>query len=67
VWHVGNGSQIRICKDKWIPQPTTYRAHSSPQLLDPDAIVDKLINKDTKWWDLSVLKSNFDKEKVQMI
>jgi hypothetical protein len=67
VWRVGNGSQIRIWKDRWIPQPTTYRVRSSPQLLDLDATANMLINKDTKWWDLSMLESNFNKEEIQLI
>jgi hypothetical protein len=67
VWHVGNGLQVRIWKDHWIPQPITYRIHSTPQLLDLDATMDNLIDKDTKWWDSTVLENLFDKEEVQLI
>jgi hypothetical protein len=67
VWRVGNGSQIRIWKDRWIPKPTTFRIQSTPRVLDEEATVDNLIDKDTKWWDPVVLGNLFEKEEVQMI
>jgi hypothetical protein len=59
--------QVRIWKDRWIPQPTTYQIHSTPRMLDVEATVYHLIDKDTKWWDTMLLESLFDKEEVRLI
>lgn len=67
VWQVGNGKQVRIWNDSWIPQPTMYQIHSIPRLLYVEATVDHLIDKDTKWWDTMLLENLFDKEEVRLI
>ena len=67
IWRVGNGAQICIWKDKWLPQRMTYMIHSSPIGLHPQATVSALINEDTRWWDSSLLDSMFSKEEVSIV
>lgn len=45
-WLVGNGRRIEIWKDKWIPNPTTFKVVSPQFVLDPDAKVSELINEE---------------------
>jgi hypothetical protein len=59
VWWVGNGGKTWIWKDKWLPNPSTFRVISSLRLLDPDATVSKLIDEDSKWWNIPLLENIF--------
>ncbi|CAL8078874.1 unnamed protein product [Prunus armeniaca] len=27
-WHIGNGQQVRICLDNWVPKPSTFKIYS---------------------------------------
>jgi hypothetical protein len=67
IWRVGNGSSVRIWKDKWLPLPSTYMVHSPPVLLEPNATVGDLIDSDTKWWDISLLERMFTEEEIKAI
>ena len=67
IWRVGNGEQVQIWKDKWLPQPSTYMVQSPPVLLYPNALVSELIDKDTQWWKLNILENLFLKEEIQLI
>lgn len=64
VWRVGNGKTIRICKDRWLPSPTTYMAHSPPSILDHNATISRLIDEDTKWWNYAMLEQIFSWEEI---
>ena len=68
IWRVGNGTQIRIWKDKWIPRGRLiYMIQSPPTVLHPEATVSTLIDEDTRWWDSPLLDNIFSKEEVQLI
>jgi hypothetical protein len=67
IWKVGNGTKIQIWKDRWLPNPTNFRINSPLLLLDPDATVSELLEKNTKWWNNQLLISIFSPEEVQMI
>ena len=58
---------MRIWKDKWLPQPATYMIQSPPLLLDLNALVCELIDSNTKWWNLPMLKNLFSEEEVNLI
>jgi hypothetical protein len=64
---VGNGRSIKIWKDKWLPNPSTYRICSPPSVLDPNATVSELLDRETKWWNYQLVESIFSPEEVQMI
>jgi hypothetical protein len=57
---------VQIWKDKWLLQPTTYMIQSPPMLLDSNALVCELIDRDTKWWNLPMLKNLFAEEEVNL-
>jgi hypothetical protein len=67
LWWIGNGSKVRIWKDKWLPCPSTFMVQSWPFLLDPNATVSELIDGETHWWKVSLLEKLFTKEGAQMI
>jgi hypothetical protein len=67
IWRVGNGSSIRIWKDKWLPSPNTYSICSAPVVLDSVATVNELIDGETKWWNTRLLEVVFSSEDVKLI
>jgi hypothetical protein len=49
VWRVGNGCKIRIWKDRWLLNPSTYCIFSPPSILDPNATISELLKGEPKW------------------
>jgi ribonuclease HI len=67
IWRIGNGSGVRIWKDKWLPRSSTFMIQSQPVILDPNATVKELIDGATNWWKIPLLEQLFTKEEVQLI
>lgn len=66
IWRVGNGQQINIWRDTWVPhgvtrQPVTPRGRNLIQH------VDELIDPGTETWDLQLLSQTFREEDVKVI
>lgn len=68
-WRVGNGSSIRVLKDKWIPNhPTNKVIHSiGVEEEDMDWLVAELIDPDLNWWNRDFISSKFHKDDVDAI
>ncbi|KAK2633819.1 hypothetical protein Ddye_028611 [Dipteronia dyeriana] len=66
-WRVGDGSKIRIYKDRWILRPSTFKP-ISPQssLLTEDAIVNQLLTLSGSW-EVNLLNSTFREEDVTVV
>ena len=58
-WRVGNGNNIRIWGDKWLPSSSTYRVASPRQFLHQDTRVSELIDYAEASWKLDVLDALF--------
>jgi hypothetical protein len=67
VWRVGNGAKIRIWEDKWLPTPTAYKVQSPLAILAPSAKVCELIERERKWWNISLLEQIFSPDEVKKI
>ena len=64
---MGNGKRIHIWEDRWLPTPTTYRV-TSPQLdFGIFPMVSSLIDEDTKWWRMDLVRSIFLPHKAASI
>ena len=50
-WRLGDGQSIRIFIDKWLPSGDGKISSSSGEL-HPEAIVSKLINTSSGWWNI---------------
>jgi hypothetical protein len=66
-WRVGNGESIRIWEDKWLPSPSTPKITSPVSVLEVDARVSSLIDLDSGWWDIQLLRSIFSQGEVDLI
>ena len=67
IWRVGDGTSIKIWKDRCVPTPISYGIQSSIRLLDQDARVSMLINSETRWWNIELVREIFCKEEVDTI
>ncbi|KAK0584046.1 hypothetical protein LWI29_006910 [Acer saccharum] len=52
-WVVGNGKNIRVFQDKWIPRPSSFRTITP----DPggEIRVADLLSRNLRWWDIDKL------------
>lgn len=66
-WRMGNGSDIRIWGDKWLPSPSTFKVVSPRQFLHQDTRVSKLIDYATASWKFSILDVLFLLHEAEMI
>ena len=56
---MGNGKQIHIWEDRWLPTPSTYKV-ISPQIQNFEfPMVSSLIDPNTRWWKAEVLHATF--------
>ncbi|XP_028117729.1 uncharacterized protein LOC114315309 [Camellia sinensis] len=66
-WRVGNGAQIRIWQDKWVPRPFSFKICTPPSHLDVNAKVSALIDHDVGNWDEGVLGACFPPSEIEII
>jgi hypothetical protein len=67
LWRVGNGSSIRIWKDKWLPSTSSHLVHSPVGALGQEATVSQLIDRESGCWIPNVVIENFRKEEAEAI
>lgn len=58
-WRVGNGDNIQIWRDKWIPTPSSFQVQSPVEGLHPDAKVSCLINPNSGGWNVPLIQRSF--------
>ena len=64
-WHVGDGENIKIWGEKWLPSVQTPAVHG-PLMADlQNAKVSSLINPITRQWNYSVLHNTFSAEESE--
>jgi len=67
IWRIGDGRNVHIWRDKWIPTPSTFAIQSPRKVLSEDAKVCALFNNDSKWWDENLLNLIFGTEEANVI
>jgi hypothetical protein len=67
VWRVGDGRNIKIWGDKWLPSLSTHAVQTPVRILDFEAKVCDLIDSDTNWWNISLIKEIFREEEMELI
>lgn len=66
VWRVGNGQQINIWTDPWLPRDIT-RKSTTPRGRNIITKVEELIDPVTERWDVPMLNQIFWEEDAQVI
>jgi hypothetical protein len=67
IWPIGNRAIVRIWKDRWVSNPSTFHIFSPPTVLNSNATVKELFEPDLKRWNVPLLEQFFSKEEVQLI
>ena len=58
---------MKVWKDAWLPSPSTFKVLSPVRILNEEATVDSLIDKDQMCWDMEKLRSVFLPRDVEII
>ena len=58
-WRVGNGENIKVWQDRWLPWGSTYSVISPRMFLSGDTMVADLIDSSTARWKNEVIDSFF--------
>ena len=66
-WRVGDGSLIRVWRDKWLPQPYSFRPATTNLFLPDDFLVENLIDKEQCKWRTDLLEVLFMPRDVEQI
>jgi hypothetical protein len=67
IWRIGDGKQVKIWGDKWVPQPSTFKIQSPCKSLPMDAVVAELIDPVGRGWNIPLVKSIFNQEEAGLI
>jgi hypothetical protein len=66
-WRIRNGEKAKIWGDKWVPLSTTFAVHSPTRVLDHEAKVVELMDRDTYGWNRGLLEALFSPKEVSAI
>lgn len=66
IWRIGNGQQVNIWTDPWLPRCTT-RQPVTPRAGNILQKVEELIDPVSEQWDVQLLVQTFREEDVQLI
>ena len=66
-WQVGNGENIRIWRNKWLPTPKTYKVVTLERGNILLTMVCDLIDNESKEWKVDVVRQNFLAQDVEAI
>ena len=58
-WRVGNSRRIHIWEDKWLPTPSSFKVITPQAAFDGYPMVSSLIDFNTKWWKVDLVRSLF--------
>lgn len=63
-WRIGNGDEVKIWEDNWIPTIPCFKPLGLAHSLEVDRKVYNLIDTDMRMWGMQVLRANFDDHDV---
>ncbi|XP_040986468.1 uncharacterized protein LOC121234565 [Juglans microcarpa x Juglans regia] len=66
-WKVGDGKKINIWGPKCLTSPTTFAVQSPVSLLQKDAKVEELIDRQKGEWNETMIRTIFSEEEVEQI
>jgi hypothetical protein len=67
IWKVGDGTKINIWGDRWIFSPHSNSIQSPVRMLNYDAKVAEIIDKDSGWWNIPLIEQIFPADIVEKI
>lgn len=67
IWRIGNGKDIKVWKDNWLPQPISFKVQTYRGQLAEDTRVAEFIDQDTKGWNGDLIDRTFMEEEAMVI
>jgi hypothetical protein len=67
MWRIGDGSNIKIMGDKWLPNTFSHKIQIPIPGINPEAKVSDLIDFTMNWWNLPVIEQLFPADIVEQI
>jgi hypothetical protein len=67
IWRVGDGEQIRIWGDRWIPRPSSFSVQTMSSILPKDTFVKELFDQESGGWNLALIREVFMEEEADVI
>ena len=66
-WVIGNGERVHIWEDRWILSPDSFKVVSPRGLSTNVMLVSSLINRETRYWDVNLVRNTFLPHKVEIV
>lgn len=66
-WRGGDGRQIKILGDRWLPSPTSFSVQSPQRVLPGNAKLAELIDPELKNWNTALLNAVFSEVEANVI
>ncbi len=66
-WKIGNGSQIKIWEDQWLPKRSTFKVISPKPQKTPYNFICDLIDENTKTWKRDLIDNPFLPKEASII
>ncbi|KAK2447871.1 putative mitochondrial protein [Trifolium repens] len=66
-WRIGNGEQVKIKEDRWLPNQVGFKVWSRCEMLENGALVSTLIDSDTKQWNRELVVQSFYPHEAKQI
>jgi hypothetical protein len=67
MWRVGNGLNVKIWEDKWLPFTFSHKIQDPVRVLNREAKVAEIINLDANWWNIPLIGHIFPMATVEKI
>ncbi|KAG6663848.1 hypothetical protein CIPAW_02G051300 [Carya illinoinensis] len=67
MWRIGDGETVKIWKDRWLPQPLTFKPQSSLRLLPIESKVSMMIDKSTHTWNVPLVNALISKSEADLV
>ena len=66
-WVIGNGERVHIWEDRWILSLDSFKVVSPRGLSTSVMLVSSLINRETRYWDVNLVRNTFLPHKVEIV
>jgi hypothetical protein len=67
IWRVGNGKDVKVWKDNWIPKPISFQVQTyHGQYVEDTRVVD-FIDQESKGWNGTLIDKTFIEEEARLI